>query len=173
MLKSLYTSILWHTAFLGGASGKESTCQWRRCKRCRFDPWTGNIPWSRKSTCSSILTWKIPRTEVPALLQPMASQRVRPALVTEQQAALHVCDPPAWRVSLKASAWLPCSLPQWNLLKEAFLGNTTQNFNFFLHLHPHHFLVLFCALFSITFITRVTMCMLPIAIWQMIPKWVT
>ena len=29
-------------------SGKESTCQCRRCKRCRFDPWAGKIPWSRK-----------------------------------------------------------------------------------------------------------------------------
>ena len=26
-------------------SGKESACQ---CKRCRFDPWIGKIPWSRK-----------------------------------------------------------------------------------------------------------------------------
>ena len=29
-------------------SGKESTCQCRRCKRCGFDPWVGKIPWSRK-----------------------------------------------------------------------------------------------------------------------------
>ena len=26
-------------------SGKESTCQ---CRRCRFDPWVGKIPWRRK-----------------------------------------------------------------------------------------------------------------------------
>ena len=26
-------------------SGKEATCQ---CKRCRFDPWVGKIPWRRK-----------------------------------------------------------------------------------------------------------------------------
>ena len=25
-------------------SGKESSCQHRGCKRCRFDPWVGNIP---------------------------------------------------------------------------------------------------------------------------------
>jgi len=30
-----------------GASGKESTCQLRRHKRCRSDPWVGKIPWSR------------------------------------------------------------------------------------------------------------------------------
>ena len=28
-------------------SGKESICQ---CKRYRFDPWVGKIPWSRKPT---------------------------------------------------------------------------------------------------------------------------
>ena len=33
--------------FPGGASGKESACQCRRCKRCRFDPWVGKIPWRR------------------------------------------------------------------------------------------------------------------------------
>ena len=34
--------------FPGGANGKESACQCRRCKRCEFDPWVGKIPWSRK-----------------------------------------------------------------------------------------------------------------------------
>ena len=29
-------------------SGKESTCQFRRCKRCEFGPWLGKIPWRRK-----------------------------------------------------------------------------------------------------------------------------
>ena len=29
-------------------NGKESTCQCRRCKRHRFDPWVGKIPWRRK-----------------------------------------------------------------------------------------------------------------------------
>ena len=29
-------------------SGKESACQYRRCKRCRFNSWVGKIPWSRK-----------------------------------------------------------------------------------------------------------------------------
>ena len=26
-------------------SGRESACQ---CRRCRFDPWVGKIPWRRK-----------------------------------------------------------------------------------------------------------------------------
>ena len=34
--------------FLSGTSGKEPACQCRRCKRHRFDPWVGKIPYSRK-----------------------------------------------------------------------------------------------------------------------------
>ncbi|CAI9172309.1 unnamed protein product [Rangifer tarandus platyrhynchus] len=34
--------------FPGGVSGKEPACQYRRCKRFRFDPWVGKIHW-RKS----------------------------------------------------------------------------------------------------------------------------
>ena len=29
-------------------SGKESTCQGRRHKRCGFNPWIGKIPWVGK-----------------------------------------------------------------------------------------------------------------------------
>ena len=35
-------------SFLGGASGKEPTCQCKRFKRLRLDPWVGKIPWRRK-----------------------------------------------------------------------------------------------------------------------------
>ena len=35
-------------AFPGGASGKEPSCQYRRLKRCGFDPWVGKVPCSRK-----------------------------------------------------------------------------------------------------------------------------
>ena len=34
--------------FPGGAGGKQSACQWRRHKKCRFDPWFRKIPWRRK-----------------------------------------------------------------------------------------------------------------------------
>ena len=33
---------------LGLYSGKESTCQCRRCKRCEFNSWFGKILWRRK-----------------------------------------------------------------------------------------------------------------------------
>ena len=39
------TSFLWTCGFSVGPESKKSTCQ---CKRPRFDPWVGKIPWSRK-----------------------------------------------------------------------------------------------------------------------------
>ena len=40
----------WHLAFgfPRWRSGEESSCQCRGSKRCKFDPWVGKIPWSRK-----------------------------------------------------------------------------------------------------------------------------
>ena len=64
--------------FPGGASGKEPTCQCRRCKRAGFDPWVRKIPLEEgMATHSSILAWGIPWTEGPSRLQFMGSQRVR------------------------------------------------------------------------------------------------
>ena len=40
--------------FPGGVSGKEPACQCRRYKRCRFNPWTGKIPWRRKWQPTSV-----------------------------------------------------------------------------------------------------------------------
>ena len=34
--------------FPDGSVGEESTCQYKRLKRHRFDPWVGKILWSRK-----------------------------------------------------------------------------------------------------------------------------
>ena len=48
---AFYDSDGFHCArmvFPGGSSGKEPACQRRRCRRCRFDPWGGKIPWRRK-----------------------------------------------------------------------------------------------------------------------------
>ena len=36
------------SALAGGASGKESICQCRRCERGGFDLWVRKIPWRRK-----------------------------------------------------------------------------------------------------------------------------
>ena len=56
--------------------GKESACQCRRHKRCRFHPQVGKVPWSNgeNATHSSILAWKIPWMEEPGGLQSLGSQ---------------------------------------------------------------------------------------------------
>ena len=57
--------------FPGGASGKEPTCQHRRCKRHGFDPWVRKIPLEKEmATHFSILAWRIPQTEEPSRLHP-------------------------------------------------------------------------------------------------------
>ena len=60
-------------------SGKESTHQ---CRRHRFDPGAGKMPW-RRNWQSSILAWEIPWTPEPGRLQPTRSQRVRHDLAPE------------------------------------------------------------------------------------------
>ena len=51
----------WYWGFLGGASGQELTCQCRRHKRWRCDPWACQ----HTSVFSSILAWRIPWPEEP------------------------------------------------------------------------------------------------------------
>ena len=41
----LIRSSIYGAGFLGGSHSKESACQ---CRRGRFDPWVGKIPWRRK-----------------------------------------------------------------------------------------------------------------------------
>ena len=68
-----------YTGFADDANGKEPTCQYRRHKRCGFSPWVGKTPWRRawQPLQSSVLAWKIPRTEKPGGLQSIESQRIR------------------------------------------------------------------------------------------------
>ena len=64
--------------FPDGASGKESTCQYRRHKRYGFDPWVGEIPWGRAWQHTPVfLPGEFPWIEEPGGLQSIASQRVR------------------------------------------------------------------------------------------------
>ena len=61
----------------GGTSGKESACQCRRHKRCRFDPLGLKDPLGKDvATHSSILAWRIPWTEEPGGLPSNGSHRV-------------------------------------------------------------------------------------------------
>ena len=64
--------------FTHGTSGKESTCQCRRCKRQGFDPWVGKIPPEEcMATNSNIHARRMPSTEEPGRLWPIGSQRDR------------------------------------------------------------------------------------------------
>ena len=58
--------------FSGGSDGKESACQYREP---RFDLWVRKTLWRRKWQ-SSILAWRIPRTEEPGGILSMGLQRV-------------------------------------------------------------------------------------------------
>ena len=58
--------------FPGGTSGKEPTCQCRRCRRCGFHLWVGEGPLEKgTATHSSILAWRIPWIEKPGELHAM------------------------------------------------------------------------------------------------------
>ena len=64
-----------HRGLLGGASGKEPTCQCRRHKRRGFNPWVGEIP--LEEGMATVLAWRIPWTEESGRLQSIELQRVR------------------------------------------------------------------------------------------------
>ena len=40
--------------FPSGSAGNEPVCQCRRCKKRRFNPWVGKIPWSRKRQATPV-----------------------------------------------------------------------------------------------------------------------
>ena len=72
--------------FPGGIGGKAPTCQCRRSKRCRFDPWIGEFPWRRAwQSTPVVLAWRIPWTEEPGGLQSTWSPSVRHDWVTEHE----------------------------------------------------------------------------------------
>ena len=78
-------------------SGKESTCQCKRCTSHIFDPWVWEDPLEREmATHSSILAWRILWTEMPGRLQSIGLQRVRQDWVTKH-------------ISMKAETKPPCS----------------------------------------------------------------
>ena len=55
--------ILYQDASRKAYTGKEFTYHCRRCKRRRFDPWVGKIPWERNGNPLQCSCWEIPWTE--------------------------------------------------------------------------------------------------------------
>ena len=73
----MWEKVLTNEGFPGGAGGKELTCYHRR-----HETWVWYLhreePLEEGMTVhSSILAWRIPRTEEPGGMQSMVSQRVR------------------------------------------------------------------------------------------------
>ena len=64
----------WSKDKKGGPRGKESTCQWRRSKRCGFSPWVRKIPWRRAWQPTPVFAWRLPWREEPGGLQSTGSQ---------------------------------------------------------------------------------------------------
>ena len=97
--------------FPGGAGGKESTCQCRRCKRHGFDPWVGEIPLEMgMATHSSIFAQKTLWTEEPGGLQSMGSQRVGHDLSTRMSVWLKrqertLPSSVGWKSEIRVLVW--------------------------------------------------------------------
>ena len=65
--------------FPGGAAGlkKKNTCQCRRYKGFRLDPWVGKVPWRRAWQPTPVfLPGESPWTEEPGRVQTMGSHGV-------------------------------------------------------------------------------------------------
>ena len=62
--------------FPGGNSGKEPACQCGKCRRHRFSPWVGKIPW-RRSRQPTLVFLPGESCGETGRLQSIGSQRVR------------------------------------------------------------------------------------------------
>ena len=100
---------------------KESACQ---CRRCRFDPWVGKIPWRRK--------WQplqYPWTEEPGGLQSMGCKELG---LTERLKTQHMCGQ---MFSLLLRICLGVKVPMW-------LFNVNFFFKYCCPKEFHYFIVL-------------------------------
>ena len=57
-LKSELNTFICSTVLWRWLSRKESACQCRRYRRCRFDPWDGKIPWRRAGPWVEKIAWR-------------------------------------------------------------------------------------------------------------------
>ena len=75
------------TGFPGATTGKEPSCQCRRCKPCGLDLWVGKITWRRARQPTPVFSpGESPWTEEPGGLQSTGSQRVQHDWVTKPSA---------------------------------------------------------------------------------------
>jgi len=84
---------------------KESTCQCRRCKRHRFHPWVGKIPWRRKQQPTSVFLPGKSHGQMSLMgCSPWGHKRLGHNLATKPQE--HVCLPLTYPVNWSESSWM-------------------------------------------------------------------
>ena len=89
-------------------SGKQSACQFRRCRRCRwcgFCPWVGKIPWGRKWQLAPVSCLGNSTDWGTGGLPPMGPHRIRRDLVTEKQHLSCVFFFPLWLIFIRLSIY--------------------------------------------------------------------
>ena len=134
---SISPSLLKTEGFPRGSDTKESACQ---CKRPKFSPWVGKIPWRREWLTTPVF---LPgeshgQRGLAGYIQFMGSQRVRCDWVTNThwKFCIKNCHfdslvPPA--TSLKGCLYLMFGFCSWNfllnLLQEGFCPKPHQNFS--------------------------------------------
>ena len=115
--------------FPGGSEGKESTCQFRRHKRHRFNPWVRKIPWRRKwQPTPVLLPGKVCGQRSLVGYSPWGHKRVRHDLATKQQTSWprgHVCT-----CLQGGPTWLHLSLRPHVKPREFLISLLFQNFSF-------------------------------------------
>ena len=77
--------------FPDGLVGKESDCNSRGHRRCRFTPWVRKIPREGSGAHYSILADKIPQTEESGGLQSVGSLKSQMQLSTHTYTHMHNC----------------------------------------------------------------------------------
>ena len=94
--KTLVAWDILHKGLPWWLSGKESTCQRRRCKRCGFNPWVGKNPWRRKLHPTPVFLSEQCQGQrsLCRLHNPWGHKRGWHDLAPEQQTILHknMCD---------------------------------------------------------------------------------
>ena len=100
----LQIQITWFPRWL---SGKESACQCRQHKRCRFGPWVGKIFWSRKWQPITVFpVWKIPWTEEPAGYSPWSLKDLITTVHTIQIKGIQsLSQSTQWFPGIPSAAW--------------------------------------------------------------------
>ena len=102
---------VWQNSLQIKKKKKESTCQCRRRKKCRFDPWVRNIPWRRKWQPSPLfLPGKSHGQRSLAGYSLWCGKRVRHDLVTKQQQYWFYSNSP------EKTNWFYSNIPEnWKL----------------------------------------------------------